>query len=364
MVASDSFAEFLREELAPLGRLSTRRMFGSTGVFCDGVMLGMVHENTLYFRVDDGNREAFKEASASPPLSYVCRGRVIDLSFWRAPERLFDEPDELVEWGRKALAAARRVAAKNKRTAPKKEAEAMIGYRARLGFLLPPGNPTVEAETMAMAPAGVSLHFQRMVGRGNPGAPDGQNERNRSMVEHIDESIEMLALVKPDIIVIAHTATSYDLTAAEEAALLDRLAERSGTRVTTAFASVAAALERLGVKRLSLGTPYSAETTALGKAHLEAHGIEVVHVRNLDVANIYDTTAEDAYRLARSIDWPEAEAVFLSGTGMPTVSVLNMLETDLQKPVISSNAAMMWLALRACGVNQAITGFGRLLTLD
>ena len=120
MVASNSFAEFLREELSPLGRVTMRRMFGKTGVFCDGVMLGMVDENTLYFRVDDGNREAFKEAEAAPPLNYICRGRVIDLSFWRVPERLFDEPDEFVEWGRIALAAARRVAAKNKRPAPKR----------------------------------------------------------------------------------------------------------------------------------------------------------------------------------------------------------------------------------------------------
>ena len=56
MVASDSFAEFLREQLAPLGRLTLRRMFGKTGVFCDGVMLGMVTDNTLYFRVDEENR--------------------------------------------------------------------------------------------------------------------------------------------------------------------------------------------------------------------------------------------------------------------------------------------------------------------
>jgi DNA transformation protein len=92
-------------------------MFGKTGVFCDGVMLGMVDENTLYFRVDDGNREAFKEAASFPPLSYVCRGRVIELSFWRVPERLFDGPDELIEWGRTAMAAARRIAAKTKRPA-------------------------------------------------------------------------------------------------------------------------------------------------------------------------------------------------------------------------------------------------------
>jgi DNA transformation protein len=116
MVASDSFAEFLCEQLAPLGRVTTRRMFGKTGVFCNGLMLGMVTENTLYFRVDDHNRSAFGEAESFPPLNYRKKGTTIDLAFWRAPERLFDEPDELVSWARAALGAARRVAAKRKRT--------------------------------------------------------------------------------------------------------------------------------------------------------------------------------------------------------------------------------------------------------
>jgi len=115
MVASDDFAEFLRDQLAPLGRITMRRMFGKTGVFCDGVMLGMVTENTLYFRVDEQNRETFKEARSSPPLNYRKKGTLIDLSFWRVPERLIDEPDELVVWARSALAAAHRVAAKRGR---------------------------------------------------------------------------------------------------------------------------------------------------------------------------------------------------------------------------------------------------------
>ena len=118
MVASDSFAEFLREQLAPLGHISLRRMFGKTGVFCDGLMFGIVADNTLYFRIDDGNRAVFKEAEAYPPLNYEKKGETIDLSFWRAPERLFDEPDELVVWAREALAAARRVATKRDRPAP------------------------------------------------------------------------------------------------------------------------------------------------------------------------------------------------------------------------------------------------------
>jgi DNA transformation protein len=118
MVASETFAEFLREQLAPLGRITMRRMFGKTGVFCDGVMFAMVTQNTLYFRVDEQNRVTFKEAESFPPLNYEKKGDTIDLAFWR-PERLFDEPDELVVWARAALAAARRVAAKRERTAPK-----------------------------------------------------------------------------------------------------------------------------------------------------------------------------------------------------------------------------------------------------
>jgi DNA transformation protein and related proteins len=123
MVASAAFADFLREQLAPLGRITVRRMFGKTGVFCDGVMLGMVTENTLYFRVDDENRATFREAEAFPPLNYAKKGEVIDLSFWRVPERLFDEPDELVTWAQAALAAAHRVEAKRERTTPKRKSE-------------------------------------------------------------------------------------------------------------------------------------------------------------------------------------------------------------------------------------------------
>ncbi len=121
MVASDSFADFLREQLAPLGHVAMRRMFGKTGVFCDGLMFAMVTDDTLYFRVDDHNREAFKEAETFSPLSYEKKGETIDLSFWRAPERLFDQPDELVTWAREAMGAAHRVAAK--RPVPKRKQE-------------------------------------------------------------------------------------------------------------------------------------------------------------------------------------------------------------------------------------------------
>src|ERR1700677_455133 len=123
MVASDSFAEFLREQLAPLGRVTMRRMFGKTGVFCGGGMFAVGCGEPLYFRGKNRNRAAFREAEAFPPLSYEKRGSSIDLSFWRAPERLFDEPDELMTWARAAAAAAHRVAAKRERTTPRRKSK-------------------------------------------------------------------------------------------------------------------------------------------------------------------------------------------------------------------------------------------------
>lgn len=115
MAASDGFIEFLRDQLAPLGPIAPRRMFGATGLFCEGVMFGVIAEDALYLRIDDLNRAAFKEAESFPPLSYEKQGRTIDLSFWRVPHRLFDEPDELIDWARAGLAAAHRVAAAGSR---------------------------------------------------------------------------------------------------------------------------------------------------------------------------------------------------------------------------------------------------------
>jgi maleate cis-trans isomerase len=238
----------------------------------------------------------------------------------------------------------------------------MKGWRARLGFLIPPGNPTVEPELIAMTPPGVSVHFSRLVARGPAGTHHGQEERNRSQIEHIDESASLLAMVKPSVIILAHTATSYTLGRRAEAELLQRLQARYAVPVATAFGCVTAALHELGISRVALGAPYSEELTLKGKAHLEAHGFEVVsHQRLENVTDIYEETAERAYGLGRTVDSPSAQAVFLSGTGMPTIKILEALEQDLGKPAISANSAMMWHALRMAGVRHSILGYGRLL---
>jgi DNA transformation protein and related proteins len=69
MIASNSFAEFQREQLAPLGRVTLRRMFGATGIFCDGLMFAVVSEDMLDFRIDDHNRRAFEPRRFHPSIT-------------------------------------------------------------------------------------------------------------------------------------------------------------------------------------------------------------------------------------------------------------------------------------------------------
>jgi DNA transformation protein len=111
MAVSDSLVALLHEQLEPLGRITFRRMFSGAGVYCDGVIFGLILRDTLHFKVDDGNRAAF-QAEGMEPFSYEAQGKIRQIgAYWRVPERLFDEPDEMVEWARAALAAGRRAAA-------------------------------------------------------------------------------------------------------------------------------------------------------------------------------------------------------------------------------------------------------------
>ncbi|WP_428485280.1 maleate cis-trans isomerase family protein [Rhodopila sp.] len=238
----------------------------------------------------------------------------------------------------------------------------MMGWRARIGFLVPPGNPTVEPEMAELTPAGVSVHFTRMSASGPAGTHGGQEERNRSQLASLDEATRLLAMISPQVIVMAHTATSYTLGREAEAALVHRQESTLGTRFVTAFGCVLEALRCLGVGRIAYATPYDADLTEQGRAHLALHGFDVVGVARLEaVRNIYEETAERAYAVGRQADRPEAEAIFLSGTGMPTLAMLQALEDDLGKPVISAASAMMWNALRIANVRSPRRGYGRLL---
>jgi DNA transformation protein len=104
--------DFIVELFSGFGPVAVRRMFSGAGVFADGLMIALVVDGVIYLKADEGFIPRF-EREGQPPFSYRTGGGERTLrSYWRMPERLYDEPDELAEWARHAMAAARRSAVK------------------------------------------------------------------------------------------------------------------------------------------------------------------------------------------------------------------------------------------------------------
>ncbi len=103
---------------AAFGPIKLRRFFGGEGIVADDVMIGMVFSDVIYFKTDDGTRKGFL-AEKSKPFSFLKRstGETIVTTWFALPDRLYDDPEELAQWARAALDAARNAPAERKRKA-------------------------------------------------------------------------------------------------------------------------------------------------------------------------------------------------------------------------------------------------------
>jgi len=101
-------AESIRELFAEFGPVDVRRMFGGLGIFVDGRMIGLVSREAIYLKADTETIPAFEQEGLAP-FSYATKNGEHKLtSYWRMPERLYDDPDELARWAHAAQAAAQR----------------------------------------------------------------------------------------------------------------------------------------------------------------------------------------------------------------------------------------------------------------
>lgn len=114
--------ESIRELFSAFGTVSVRRMFGGHGVFADGLMFALESDGELFLKADDLTIPKLA-AENSEPFVYKAKGREVALSYWKLPERLYDEPDDFAGFAREAFGAAQRAARMKPKTkkAPKPE---------------------------------------------------------------------------------------------------------------------------------------------------------------------------------------------------------------------------------------------------
>lgn len=106
MSTSAEFLEFITEQMAGFGPIAVRRMFGGAGVFRDGLMFALIADEVLYLKADETTETDFKAEGVGPFTYQTKRNPRTVMSYWRAPERCLDDPDEMTEWCRKAFAVA------------------------------------------------------------------------------------------------------------------------------------------------------------------------------------------------------------------------------------------------------------------
>ena len=107
--------DYIGDLFAAFGKVTVRRMFGGSGIFADGLMIALVADGLVYLKVDESLTAEF-EREGLGPFSYATKnGRHTIQSYWRMPERLYDDPDELARWAKRSLEVARRRAPRHRR---------------------------------------------------------------------------------------------------------------------------------------------------------------------------------------------------------------------------------------------------------
>ncbi len=234
------------------------------------------------------------------------------------------------------------------------------GWKAKIGLIYMAASEIMEPEFYALAPEGVvtlttRIHFESMT---------AQTIKDMLSSDELEHCTQLLALADCGVILFGGTSCSFLGGPQWEEGLLKRMERMSGgIRVINTAQSSVQALRAVKAKNIVFAAPYTADINEAGVDYFTRQGFNVVKDKGLGMTverEIATLPLADVYRLARDTDSPEADAVFISCTGMPTIPIIEELETDLQKPVISAVQASMWYALRVLGIHDSVPGTGSL----
>lgn len=235
----------------------------------------------------------------------------------------------------------------------------MYGWRNRMGLVVTSSDRTSEGEYFRHTPDGVSVHASRML------LEDGIADTDT--LEQMAQDVERCAklLETTDVDVIAYSCTTGSLLEGEgfETEIEQRIEDVADVPAVATAASVKRALETLDIESITVATPYIEELNELEVDFLEESGYEVLDIYGLGCRTDEEICAhhpERAYRQARRMDRRDADGIFISCTGYRTFEIIERLERDLGKPVVTSNQATLWDALRTIGVDYSEIDLGAL----
>lgn len=223
------------------------------------------------------------------------------------------------------------------------------GAAGLFGLLTPQSNPTVEPELRILLPAGSAVLTARLT------SPSSMlRERLIDYGERLGEFVDPFDDVGLDAVGFACTGSSYLTDAEDERRRTQAISARKGYPVLTAAGAVKAALDVLGVSTIALVSPYPEWLTDACRAHWERHGVRVaatVQVRSeiRDATSIYSLITPQVLKAVASFDTRGAEAIYLAGTGMPSLRAIVALEPARGVPVLSSNLCLAWALARITG---------------
>lgn len=234
----------------------------------------------------------------------------------------------------------------------------MIGYRARLGILVPSANIVMEPEMYRMIPEGVTAHFARVW------ITEDTPEELEKMIDYVPRASIELSHALVDVYGFGCTSGSLVKGLGYDREIIARIKKETGKPATTTATACIQAFGEYGIKKISLATPYEKWLNEKEKIFFEANGIQVAAMDGLALSEAEAIASVDPgriYRMAKAVDRPDADAIFISCTDFRGIETIRMLEQDLGKPVFTSNQVTLWGMLRLAGVKSSIHGYGRLL---
>ena len=122
MAVSDSYLDFLQDQLQELGPIRVKRMFGGASLYCHEVIFALVDDDVLYLKANEATQDTFI-SHGMPPFTYVAKGKQMQMAYWQVPEEIIHDADTLVEWSKIALSVAVSNQKSKKPKLPKKESE-------------------------------------------------------------------------------------------------------------------------------------------------------------------------------------------------------------------------------------------------